>query len=194
MTRLKISNNRVNSDHGSNSIMMMLFTMTWHFFSPSVTIHQPSEWPQIAVRIFFVVFLSCALGKTVYVLIVCRATHTVMKLCCITHQRFRALPVTVLFIWLISSLPFPDKNVKNWFEDIFDDVDSVGSALGSRAVLGQIELLLSLHCAFVSLPSLLQSILTKNVLLNVQLITCLQNTQVPTKYVLFIKINWLIQA
>lgn len=191
MTRLKISN-RAHSDHSSDSIMMMIFTMTCHFFSPSVTIHQPNGWPQIAVGFFFVVLLSCALGKTVHVLIVCSAPHTVMKMCCITHQRFRALPATVMCIWLISSLPFPDKNVKHCFEDIFDDDDSVGSALVSRAVLGQTELLIGLYCVFVSLPSLLQSILAKSVLLNAQLIICPQNSQVPTKYVLFIKISWLI--
>lgn len=106
MTRVKISPNRVSPDHGSHSTMVMIFTMTWHWFSPSVTIHRLSEWPRIAVGISFAVFLSCALGRTVHVLIIFRATHTVMKLCWTTHQRFRTLSVSMLFIWLISSPPF----------------------------------------------------------------------------------------
>lgn len=183
MTRVKISPHRVGPAPGTNSTMVMFFTMTWHHFSPSVTTHQRTEWSRIAVGISFVVCFSCALGTTVHVLIVCSATHTVIKLFCTTQQQFRALPVTVLCIWLISSPPFPNKNVKHWSEDLWP-------------VLGQTELLATLYCVFVSLPSLLQSVLTKlhflSFLLNVQLITCLQNSRVPTKYVLVIMINRLI--
>lgn len=177
--------------------MAMLFTMTLHCFSSSVNIHQPSEWSRIAVSISFAICLSCALGRAIHVFIVCRAAHTVMKLFCFMtdNQQVRALLVTVLFIWLTFSPPFPDKTVKHWFEDVLVE-GNMGSTLRSYAVLGQIELLATLYCAFVSLPSLLQSILTKlnffSVLLNVQVVTCLQNSRVPTKYVLVIRINSLI--
>ncbi len=197
MTKIKISPNRVSPGHGSNSPMVMLFTMTLHCFSPSVNIHQPFEWSGIAVGISFVVCLSCALGRAMHVLIACRAAHTVMKLFCFMtdNQQVRALPVTVLFIWLTFSPPFPDKTVKHCFGDILVE-SNVGSILRSWAVLGQIEVLATLYCVFVSLPSLLQSILTTfnffSVLLNVQVVACLQNSRVPTKYVLVIRINRLI--
>ncbi|XP_044059583.1 uncharacterized protein LOC122879491 [Siniperca chuatsi] len=195
MRRIKISPNRISPTHGNNSTMVMLFTMTLHYFSPSVTIYQPSEWSRIAVGTSFVVCLSCALRRTVHVLIACRAAHTVMTLFCTTQQQFRSLRFTVLFIRLTFSPPFPNKNVKHWFQDILVE-GNVGSTPRSWAVLGHIELLATLYCVFVSLPSLLQSLLTKqnflSVLLNVQLVTCLQNSRIPTEYVLVIKINRLI--
>lgn len=194
MTRMIISPNRISPPHSSNSTMM-LFILTLYCFSPSVTIHHQSEWSWVAVRISFVGCLSCALGGTVHVLIACRAAHTVVKLFCPTQPQFRALPVTVLFLWLTFSPPFPNKNLKLWFEDMLLG-SSVGSTLQSWTVLGQIKLLVTLCCVFVSLPSLLQSILTKfnflSVLLHVQLVTCLQNSRVPIKYVLVIKINRLL--
>lgn len=192
MTKVKISPNRLSPAHSSNSTMVMLFTMTLQCF-PSI--QHSSEWSQIAVGVSFVVCLTCALGRTVHVIIACRAAHTVMKLFCTTQQQFRSLPVTVLFIWMTFSPPFPNKNVKNWFEDILAD-DTVESTLRSWPVLGQIQLLANLYCAFVSLPRLLQFILTKLIFfngpLNVQLITFLQNSRVPAKYVLVIKISRLI--
>lgn len=194
MTRIKISPNRVSSAHGSNSMMAMFFTMTLQCFSASVTLHQPSVWSPVAVRISCVLFLSCGLGRTVHVLIVCRAAKTVMHLLCPTHQHFRALPVTVLFIWLTFSSPFPSKTRKHFFEETL-----VEGGVGSRgywALSGKIELLATLLCVFVSLSSLLQSILTKlnvlSVLLHVQLVSCLQNSRGPTKYVLVININRVI--
>lgn len=195
MTRIKISPNRVVPAHGSNSTMVMLFTVTLRCFSPAVTIHQPSEWSRVAVGVSFALCLSCALGRTVHVFITFRAAHTVMKLFCPTQQQFRALPVTVLFIWLTFSPPLSNKSIKHWFEDVLVE-GGVGSTLRSWAVFGQIELLATLFCVFVSLPSLLHSILTKlnflSVLLHVQLVTCLENSRVPTKYVMVIKISSLI--
>lgn len=193
LRRVQISPNRVNPDHRSNSTMVVLFTMTWHSFPPPATLRQSSEWPQIAVGVHVVFFLSCIVGKTVHVLIICRASHRFMKLCCSTHQPFRALrPATVWFFWLIVRPPFLNRKVKHWFEDALVD-DTVKSAPGFLTVLGQIELLAILYCVFVSFPTLLQSILIKlqfwSLLLNVQLITCLQ---VLRKYAVFIKINRLI--
>lgn len=194
-TRIKISPNRVTPAHGSRSTMVMFFTMTLHCFSPSVTIHQPTdvrEWSRIAVGISFGVCFSCALGRTVHVLIACRAAHTVIKLFCTTQQRFRVLHVTALFIWLIFSPPFPNKNVKRWFEDMLVE-ESVGSTLRLWTVLGQVQLLATFYCVIVSLSSLLQSILTKlNFLSVLNVVPSLQNPRIPTKYVLVIKINRLI--
>lgn len=195
MTRIKVSPNRVSAAHGNNATIVILFTMTFHSFSPSLTLHQSSEWSHIAVEISFVICLSCALGRAVHMLLACRTAHTVVTLFCPTQQKFRALPVTVLLFWLTFRPSFPNKNVKHWFEDVLVE-SSVGSTVKSWAVLGQIELLATLYCMFVSLPSLLQSIVTKlnflSVFLHVQLVTCLQNTRVPIKYVLIIKINRLI--
>ncbi|XP_023287283.1 uncharacterized protein LOC111673679 [Seriola lalandi dorsalis] len=195
MTRIKISQHNVRPAHDSNSTMVMLFTLTLQCFSPLLTVHQTSDWSNIAVGISCVVYLSCALGRTVHVLLACRAAHTVMKVFHPTYQQFRALPFTVLFLWLTFSPPLPNKNMEHWFEDILVE-GSVGSSLRSWAVLGQIDLLAALYFLFVSLPALLQSILTKvnvlSVLLHVQMVTSLQNSRVPTKYVLVIKINRLI--
>lgn len=199
MTRIKIPPNRVSPAHGSNSTMGMLFTVTLHCLSPSVTIHQPSEWSRIPVGMSFDVCLSLSLGRTVHMLIFFRAVYTVMNLFCTTQQQYRALPVTVLFIWLTFSPPLECrtylKNVKHWFEDILVE-GRVGLTLRSCAALRQIELLATLYSVFTSLTTLLGSTLTKlsflSVLLNVQLVTCLQNSRVSTKYVLVIKINRLI--
>lgn len=103
MQRVKITPVRVSPHYGSCPSMVVLFSLTWNRFSPSLTVHQPPVGQQIAVGISAVVVLSCALGKTAQVLIVFRTSHTVMKLCCSTHQRFRPLTVTVLFIWFIYS-------------------------------------------------------------------------------------------
>ena len=191
----KISPNSVGPARDRNSTMVMFFTLTLHCFSPPVTIHQPSEWSRIAVGISFAAYLSCALGLTVHVLLACRAAHTVMKWFCKTQRQFRALPFTLLFLWLTFSPPFPDKNLKHWFEDLLIE-GSVGSKLRSWAALEQTELLATLCCAFISLPSLILCILTKlnllSVFLHVRLVICLQNSRAPTKYVLVVKINRLI--
>lgn len=194
MTRVKTSPNRDGPAHGGNSSMVVLFTMTWHCFSPPRSIHLPSEWSRIAAGITVVCSFSCGLGRTVHVCIACRTALSVMKLFCSTQLHCRALPLTVLFIWLTLNPPFTNKITRHWFEDIIDE--TMGSTPKSWAVVRQIELLATFYCLFVSLPSVLQSILTKlnvlSVLLNVQLITCLQNSRVPTKYVLLIKINRLL--
>lgn len=196
MTRIKISPNRARPPHGSNPTVMMLFTMTLCCFSPSVTIHQTSEWSQVAVGISFVMCLSCAMGRNVHVLITFRAAHTVMKLFCPTQQQFKVVPATVLFLWMTFSPPIPNNNdLKLWFDDLLLG-GAVGSTLQYWSVLGQIELLVTLYCVFFSLPILLQSIMTKfnflTILLHVEWVTCLQNSRVPIKYVLIIKFNRLI--
>lgn len=101
LQRVKITPVRVSPHHGSYPSMVVMFTLTWNRFSPSVTVHRPPAGLRIAVGISVVVVLSRALGKTAQVLIVFRTSHTVMKLYCSTHQRFRT--VTVLFIRFICS-------------------------------------------------------------------------------------------
>ncbi|XP_034557816.1 uncharacterized protein LOC117825935 [Notolabrus celidotus] len=193
--RLKILPNRVSPAHASSSTMIVLISMTLHSFSPSATFQQPSELSPIGIRMSFVVSLTCALGRTVHVITACRTALSVLRLFGNTHLKFRALPAVLLFMWLTVSPPFVNKCVKLWFED--KPVENrEGSILKSQSVLGQVELLVALCCVFVSLSSLLQSILAKtqflSVLLNVQLVTCLQISRVPTKYILVIKISRLI--
>ncbi|KAF3847612.1 hypothetical protein F7725_020640 [Dissostichus mawsoni] len=138
LARIQIIPNRVSPAHGSNSTMMMLFSVTFHCFVPSGNTSQPSD--RLAVRISLMVCLFCALERTVHVLIACRAAHTVIKLFCPTQQQFRVLPVTVFIIWLTLSSPFPNMNIKHWSEDML-----VEGSVGSWAVLGQIELLTALY-------------------------------------------------
>lgn len=190
--RVKISPSRVSAAHGSNTTLVILLTMTLHCFSSSLTFHQFSEYSHVVVKIFVVICLTCALGRAVHMLFAGRTTHTVITFFCPTQQKLRALPLTVLLFWLTLSPSVPNKNLKRWFENLPDEC-SVGCTQKFWAVLGQIELLATLYCIFVSLPGLLQSIVTKlnflSVLLHVQLVTCLYNSRVPIKYVVVIKIN-----
>lgn len=196
MTRVKISLNRVIPGRGSNSPTLMVFTVMWHCFSPSVTTHQPSDWPQIAAKISFVVSLYCDLGKRVHVLFICRTTCLGMKMCCTIHQRFRAVPIAVLFFRLALRTLFSNNKIKHQLEYLLLGNDVLEATVGSWVVVGQKESLVVLYCAFILFPKLLQSILNTlnivSVLLNVQLTTCLRNSQVPRKYILFIKIKMLI--
>lgn len=177
MTRAKIQPNNLN--HGNNSTIVMLFTMTCRRFSLLSLARQSNESTWIAVGISFVISLSPAPGRTVQVLVVCRATHTVMKVFCTTQHQLRHLSAAMLFLWLISSLPLTNKSVNYW--------------LKTWAVSAQVELLTTIYCFFVSLPILLQSILTKlnilSILFNMQLIAFVQNIRIPAKYILIVKIS-----
>ncbi|XP_060902742.1 uncharacterized protein LOC132980558 [Labrus mixtus] len=193
--RLNISPNRVSPAHANTSTVMMLFSMTLHSFSPSAAINQPSEWSRNGIGISFVISLSCALGKTLQVIIACRTAFSVIKLCGNTHQQFRAVPTIVSCMWLTVGALVVNKCVKTWFEDLpFEG--SVGSTLKCWSVIGQVEQFATLFYAFVSLSSLLKSVLINIhvliVLLNVQLLNCLRISMVPTKYVLVIRISTLV--
>lgn len=194
MTRVKILPSGIIAAHGSNTTLVILFTMTFPCFSPSLTFYQFSKYSHVVVKIFVVICLTCALGRAVHMLLAGRTTHTVITLFCPTQQKLRAVPITVLLFWLTLSPSVPNKNLKCWFESLLNE-NSVGCTLKFWAVLGQIELLATLYCIFVSLPGLVQSIVTKlnflSVLLHVQLVTCLHNSRVPIKYVVVIKINRL---
>lgn len=112
--RMKVSRiSRVCPPHGSNSTVKMFFTLTLSCFSPSMTTHQSSEWSWISC----VACLSCTQGRTVHVLITCRAARTVVKLFCAT-QRFRPLSFAVLLLCLIVGPPFANKSVTDWFGTI----------------------------------------------------------------------------
>ena len=177
--RMKLSPSAVNE---SNSTMATLLSLTLHSFP----IQQPSEWPSVTVGVSVAIYLSCALGRTVHVFLAYRA---VMKLLCPTQQQFGALPLTVLILWLTCGLRLLNKNVRHWMEDALVEGNG-GSTLSSWALL---VLLAALYCMSVSLLSLLQFILMKvnflSLLLHVQLVTCLQNARIPTKYVLVVKIR-----
>ncbi|XP_035799571.1 uncharacterized protein LOC118469644 [Amphiprion ocellaris] len=191
-TRIKISSNRVSPVRDNNSTIVRLFAVTLSCFSPSLSIYQLSEFSIITVS------LCCTLGRTVHVLIACKAAHTVMKhFSPAQQQQFIALPVTALCLWMTLCGSFSNKNMNYFSTDVLAE-DNVGSALRSWAVSGHVQLLVTLCCVFVSLPSLLQSILTKlnilNIVFHLQLVMCLQNSRIPTKYVLVIKISGLIQS
>ncbi|XP_025753626.1 uncharacterized protein LOC106097071 isoform X2 [Oreochromis niloticus] len=176
MTRIDMSSSRVSLHHNCN-------------FSPSVNMYQPSQWCIILAC------LTSVVGRTVHVLIIFKAAHPVMKLSFSTHYRLNALLVTVLLIWLTFSIFFLNNNMKHMSKDLLIE-GTDGSALRSWGVLRQIELLATLCCVLVSLSSLRQSILTKvsflSILFHVQLVTCHQNSRIPTKYLLIVKINRLI--
>lgn len=191
MTRRKISSHSVSAARDTNSTMGMLFNLTLRCFSPSLTLYRPSESSHIAGGISFMVYLTCALGRTVHVSLACRAAHTVMTLVYLT-QKCRALPFTALFLWLTYSPSSPNKNVKHWFEDILVE-GGVGATLRSWALFEQIELVATLYCLLCSLSALIQSILSFfTLLLHMHMVTSLQNSTVPTKYVLIIRINRLM--
>nr|XP_043888603.1 uncharacterized protein LOC122773764 isoform X1 [Solea senegalensis] len=188
MKRMILSANSVPPGSDSNSTMMMLLIMTLHRFSPSVIIQQLCEWPYITVVISCALCLSYVLIRTANVSLACKVAWKMMKVLCLLQQRLWTLSFTVMFVWFTCSLLFLNKNMKLWIED-----KDVGSTLRYRALL---ELLVTLYCMFILLPSLLQFILMKlnflSVHLHVQLVTCLQNSRVPTKYVLVMKIHRFI--
>lgn len=176
MTRIEMSSNRDSLHHNCN-------------FSASVNIYQPSQWYIILAC------LTCVVGRTFHVLIIFKAAHPVMKLFFSTRYRLNAQLVAVLLIWLTFSIFLLNNNMKHMSKDLLIE-GTDGSALRSWGVLRQIELLATLCCVLVSLSSLRQSILTKvsflSVLFHVQLVTCHQNSRIPTKYLLIVKINRLI--
>ena len=175
--RFKILSNRVHLTYENNTIMVMFFNLTLHHFVPSVTI-LPSKWSVIASYIFYYP------GRTVQVIIACRVMYSVMT---ILNPMEQPTPITPLFILLTFSGP---QILKHWFTGIHV-ARSMGLILRFWAATGQIELLATLFCVSVSHQLLLLSILiTLNcliVLCNLKLVTYLQSSRTPTKYVLVIR-------
>ncbi|XP_046720684.1 extracellular calcium-sensing receptor-like [Silurus meridionalis] len=112
----------------------------------------PSEWScmlrHTAFGITFVLGISCVLGKTLVVLMAFRATlpgSNVMKWFGPPQQRlsvlvFTAIQVLICVIWLITSPPFPFKNLNIYKEKIILECH-LGSTIGFWAVLGYIGIL-----------------------------------------------------
>lgn len=196
LTGRKASSNEHPPAHSNNFSAVMFFTIKWQSFSLSASSLGHSEWARIAVRISFAASLSCALGKSVHVSIVCRVAGVMLKLCCSTHQRLRLLFVTLVFIWLVLKPLFYNKNDKFHSEGLLLGSDTLGCSRGSWTFWGQMEPLAILCYASVSVLRSLRSPLTKlnvlNVHFNVQLLTCLQTTQARTMYLLFFKFIILI--
>nr|XP_043876097.1 uncharacterized protein LOC122765760 [Solea senegalensis] len=178
MKRMTPSANSAAPVSDSNSTMMMLLIMTLHRLSPPVI-----QQPYITVVISSAVCLSYALIRAANVSLACKVACKMMKGLCLLRQRLWSLPFTFMLLWFPCRLLFLDKIEDNDF----------GSTLRYWALL---ELLVTLYCMSILLPSLLQFILMKldflSVHLHVQLVTCLQNSRVPTKYVLVMKIHRFI--
>lgn len=198
LTGCKALPNRFPSAQGSNFSAVMFFTMKWYYFSLSMSALGHSKWTRIAVRISFAVSLSCALGKSVHVSIVCRASGVVLKLYCSTHQRVRLLSVTLVFIRLFLK-PIFYKNVKLKSEGLLLGSDTLESLGGSWTFLDQMEPLAILCYASASIFRSLRSSLTKlnvfNVNINVQLLIApsyLGTTEAHTMFILFMKFIVLI--
>lgn len=196
LTGGKASPNGFPRAHGNNFSGVMFITIKWHYFSLSVSALGHSEWAHLAVRISFSTSLSCALGKSVHVSVVCRAAGVVLKLYCSTHQRIRLLSITLVFIWLFLKPLFYNKNFKLGPEGLLLGFDTLEPSGGSWTVLGQMEPLAIFCYASVSVLRSLWSPLNKlnvfNVNLNVQLLTCVRTTQAATMLFLFIKFIMLI--
>lgn len=189
VTRHKPLLNGIRHHHSNNSSAVMVFTMNWHIFSPSVSLLVSSEWARTVVRITFATSLSCDLGKSVHMSIVLRTAGVVFKLYSSTPQRVRLLSVTAVFIWLVLKPLFYSKNAKLQFDEFL-----IGSYIqkppeGSWTLSGQMEPLAILYYISISILRLLQSCLTKlnvlNIQLNVQL--SLLTTQAHINYVLYVK-------
>lgn len=155
--------------HGNNSSAVMVFIMNWHFFSPAVFVLVPSEWARKAVRITFAASLSCALGKIVHVLIVLRTAGVVLKLYNSTHQRVRLLSVTAVFIWLVVTPLFYNKNIKLQFDEVLIGSYTQEPSEGSWTLFGQMEPLAILYYISISILRWLKFSLTKLNVLNIHL-------------------------
>lgn len=164
--------------HKNNSAVVMRFTVTISL-PLSFTTRQVSQRRVVVLCFFY------ALGRTVHVLIACRAGRTVVKMFFPAQQKPTALLFTFLLLWLTFSVVLQNKSWKQW------SGICVGSSLKSWNALVQMELLPSLYHLFVYLLSVLQFILNKVDFLSVlcHLVTCQLNSWMPTTYVLVIEIK-----